>query len=362
MKKLISIILASFVAITAFAAEKSIPAVMLQDDGTLFIEEDGQMNYKMSIPAGSELEVLTVKNENGVVVPELKKSKRIISEKLRDCECYHVKYNNKPYWCLPNRIGLNEKIGIIVKDTAVYRSPDVCDIKEKSSLAVGTVISFGDAFVANNKFKLLKITYYDPANYEVYTGYVKQEKVSSSKDDYKGIKIIKSIKKILKDGEKADKGLLEENYKNFKHLSTSPAITQMCDELVNSVNQDESDTSNEAAALREAEPFSYYGALVVSDEEDSNINIRDYPSTENSKVVGQFKFKGGNFYEVNVTYRSASTDIINGDEEYWYYISNDTVSGWIFGSYLVFSAEDEGGDYDYATYDGREEGATAPGQ
>ena len=119
MKKLISIILASFVAITAFAAEKSIPAVMLQDDGYLFIEEDGQMNYKMSIPAGSELEVLTVKNENGVVVPELKESKRVIDKKLVACKCYHVKYNNKPYWCLTNRIGLNEKIGIIVKDTAV---------------------------------------------------------------------------------------------------------------------------------------------------------------------------------------------------------------------------------------------------
>ena len=80
MKKIISIILASFVAFAAFAAEKPIPAVMLQDEGYLFVEEDGKMTYKMSIPAGSELDVLTVKNENGVVVPEVKQSKRIVSE------------------------------------------------------------------------------------------------------------------------------------------------------------------------------------------------------------------------------------------------------------------------------------------
>ena len=349
MKKIISIILASFVAFAAFAAEKLIPAVMLQDEGYLFVEEDGKMTYKMSIPAGSELDVLTVKNENGVVVPEVKQSKRIVSEKLRDCECYHVKYNNKPYWCLTNRIGLNEKIGIIIKDSSIYRSPDVCDVKEKSFLTVGTVISYGDVFLANNKIKLAKISYYDSTAYEVYTGYVKLEKISSSKDDYKGIKIIKSIKKILSDGEKADKGLLEENYKNFKHLNTSPALSQMCDELMNPA-EDGDVESAESAAMDASTPFHFENAIINAQGEESNINIRNIPSSKNSKVIGQFD-GGVTTTGVYVYNRSAETEVIDGVEDYWYYVEDGKYDkkGWVFGQYILFPVDEE--EYDSPDYD-----------
>lgn len=341
MKKLISIILASFVAFAAFAAEKSIPAVMLQDDGYLFIEEDGQMNYKMSIPAGSELEVLTVKNENGVVVPELKESKRLIDKKLVACKCYHVKYNNKPYWCLTDRIGLNEKIGIIIADCAVYRSPDVCDIKEKTALTVGTVVSSGESYTANGKFKLVKITYYDPKNYEVYSGYIKQDKLSSQKDDYKGIKIIKSIKKILKDEKNADKGLLEENYKNFKNLTTSPSIRALCDEIMNpKVEEPEEEIDDETAMFRELDVDEWYAAFNVYCPADGStkINIRSLPSTENSKVVGQFKWEGelDYCYTVSSSYRTIEPVTVDGLTDYWYYVTTDfDVKGWVFGGFLT---------------------------
>lgn len=65
---------------------------------------------------------------------------------------------------------------------------------------------------------------------------------------------------------------------------------------------------------------------------DNNVNVRDYPSVSQGKLVGQLNTN----QKVSVYYKTKSMDTINGKTNYWYKIEtvDKKITGWIFGDFI----------------------------
>lgn len=319
MKKIVITVLAALLSLSMYGADKKIPAVMLQSQGSLYEEKDGGMEWVKSLDLGTELEVLTVTNEFGEVVPEVKKSTRVVSKKTVDCTCYHVQYDGKKYWVLHDRISMNEKVAVITKDAAVYRSADVSDVKN-SSLPLTEIITYGQIYEANNgKFKLYKISYFDEVNYVTRTGYVKMAKVSTAKDDITAVKMLQKIRSAK------DENVRNELFKNLSKLNASSEIKTYAADLMKSYEP--KDILDDGVDTVEA----YFE---VTNNADTKLNIRSLPNT-NSDVIGQIEGDGD---VVWVNSKTVATEKIGDSEKSWYNISyetdEDVITGWVFGAYL----------------------------
>lgn len=346
MKKIISILITSFLAISMYAGEKTIKAVMLQPTGFLceYQEKEDLMKISKSNIGVSDLEVITVQDENGKYVPETLVNKTRYYGKNNDItkdDYYHVKYNGKDYWAVTKRVSFYSNKAIISKDTAVYRSADITTLKEGTALTVGTIITIGQTYIANDKFNLVKINYFSSSDLEVYTGYVKVDKISTSKDDFKAMLIIDSIKNST------DEDARNENYNNFKKLKVSPAISQLCEKTMNDFNKAKEEKENAANnsakdELKEIsyEQVSYNGSIYV--EYNDKINAREMPTTTSS-VVNKFASEAQDadedptVYNVNITMKSSSKDTIDGISDYWYFVTDTekpSLNGWVFGAYI----------------------------
>ena len=319
MKKLLTFIFALSLSTLLFAAEKTIPAVMLQNQGGLYEEENGEMVWKKSLDAGTELQVITTVSENGAIVPETIDSTRKVDKKTVKCTVVKVNYNGKKYWVLNDRISLEETVGVITDDCAIYRSADICDIKD-SNLDRGDIITYGQVFVANEKYSLLKISYFDYANYIVRSGYIKIQFKSSEKDDLKAVRMITKIK-----GTK-DEDVREELIKSTKNLKLSAGIKSLL--------QNTEDSFKEKDLLEDGSTsIDEYYEIYDPTGDSGNINIRDNPGTMGN-VIGQFELSEGMVYVVQ---RTNIQDTIGSATDYWYYVqsqTSDELAGWIFGQYL----------------------------
>lgn len=319
MKKIITLLFTALLSFSVFAGEKLIPAVVLQDGCSLFNydQENNIMEFsKKTVEAGADIKVFTVADENGQIVPELVKSFRYNDKKQKiNCNAYHIKYEDKSYYVINNRIALNEKVAVIVKDATIYRSADVADVKD-TCIDVGTIISVGPEYQANGKFPMVKITYFVADNYwSTKTGYVLKSKVSTSKDDLKAVRLIKSL------STKKDEAVREEFFKNINKLSTSEGIK------IYATNVKES--FKEVDFLSEGLTDVYQDGMINCSE--GTINVRDVPGTKGN-VVGQFKEDTPIF----IMQRTNITDTIDKFENYWYLVKSEdeTISGWVFGKYV----------------------------
>ncbi|MBR5645534.1 MAG: SH3 domain-containing protein [Treponema sp.] len=319
MKKITAFIFALSFSAALFAAEKTIPAVMLQNQGGLYEEENGEMVWKKSIDAGTELQVITTTSETGAVVPETLESTRKVDKKTVKCTVVKVNYSGKKYWVLNDRIVLDESVGVITDDCAIYRSADICDIKD-SNLDRGDIITYGQTFVANDKYTLLKISYFDYANYIVRSGYIKVQFKSSEKDDLKAVKMITKIKSAK------DVDVREELIKSTKNLKLSAGIKALLETTEDSFK--EKDLLEDGVTTVDE-----YYEIYDPEGDGGNINIRETPGTMGN-VVGQFELSEGMVYVVQ---RTNVQDTIGSTTDYWYYVqsqTSDELAGWIFGQYL----------------------------
>lgn len=317
MKKLVLTIAAALFSFSVFAAN-TIDAVMLQNSGGLYVEKDGKMEWSKSVEAGAELSVYTETDESGKTVPVTMESTRVVNKKDVKCTVYKASYNGKDYWVLTDRISMNEKVAIIKTPAAVYRSPDLADFKN-SSLPVGEVITMGSKYIANDTFEMYKISYFDEINYVTRSGYVMISKVSSEKNDLKACKLIKQLLAT------EDETIQEELYKNITKLNLSSEISAYAEEAKESLKKvSVSDGGIEEIGL---------WAMVVNPDTNSKINVREEPGT-NSAVVGAFE---NEITSVNVYYRTVNTETIGNSTNYWYNVSDEeSISGWVFGDYVVF--------------------------
>lgn len=318
MKKLVLTIVAALFSFSVFAAN-SIDAVMLQNQGGLFVEKDGMMEWKVSVDAGSDLSIYTESDANGKTVPVTKESKRIVNKKEVKCTVYKASYNGKDYWVLNDRISMNEKVAIIKIPAAVYRSPDLADFKN-SSLPVGEIITMGSKYIANDVFEMYKISYFDEINYVTRSGYVMVSKVSSEKNDLKACKLISQLKNT------EDETIQEELYKNITKLNISSEIMSYASEVKESITK----VDVSAAGYSEIGLYAY----VVNPDTNTKINVRGNPGTSGSVVASLTD----ELTEVYITERTNNADVVGDSTNYWYHITGD-VDGWVYGDYIMWMDE-----------------------
>lgn len=315
MKKIILTLCAALFSFTVFAADNFLPAIMMQPSGGLFVEKDDTMEWKQSLETGTEIKVITLMDENGNLVPETKKSKRTVDKKLVDCTMYHVMYENQKFWVLTDRISINETFAALKAPAAVYRSPDVVDVKDVA-LPLCDWITVGKIFNANGMFEMYKISYYDSKNYEVRTGYVMANKVTTDEKDFKAIRLIEKLKTAK------DKAVRDELYSNIKKLKISQEILDYADMVVDPLFS------------IPVEDF-YAGAYIYNEDTSSPINVREYPGT-GFDVVGSI---ADEYIYAQCTRRTSKTYKIGDSTNYWYEVTvegKETITGWIFGDFIVF--------------------------
>lgn len=320
MKKILAFVFITALSFSVFAGEKTAPAVMLQNQGGLYVEENGEMVWKKSIDAGTELEIV-LDSETGNKLPKVTESKRTVSKKLIDCKMYSAVYEGKKYFVLNDRVVLNETVGVVLKDCGIYRSADICDIKD-SNLDRGDIITFGQLYLANGKFNLVKISYFDNINYVVRNGYIKTSNKSSNKDDLKAIRMVAKIKAAK------DEDVRNELLKSVKKLNCSSEIKALLIEVEDSFKEPD----------LQADGFTdvnEYMQLIDNSGDTSNINVRDIPGTKGT-VIGQFELSEPLLY---VTQRTNAQDTIGSNTNYWYYVQSQVsdIAGWVFGEFLTYA-------------------------
>lgn len=324
MKKIIITLCAALFGFAVFAADNSIPAIMMQPSGALYEENDGIMEYKKSLDKGTELKVLTVTNENGLTVPEVKKSKRIVEKKQRDCTMYHVSYDGKKFWVLYDRISMEESVVAVKIPAAIYRSPDIADVKDVS-LPIGEMVTIGKKFVANGKFDMYKVSYYNAKSYEVISGYILCSKITADEKDMKAFNLIAKLK------DAKDEAVRDELYKNITKLNISSEVSAYATEVMDSLTRKTDLTSQGYSTIDE------YG-YVINQDTSSKVNLRKEPGTD-KEVAGSFSESITSVYISEVT---NAIDVIGNSEYPWYHVeSDDGTEGWVFGEYISFSYADE---------------------
>lgn len=322
MKKIILTLCAALFSFAVFAADNNLPAIMMQPSGGLFEDKGEMMEWTKSLDSGTEIKVITVADDKGQQVPETKKSQRKVEKKTVNCTMYHVIYENQKFWVLNDRVSIDEKIAVVKAPAAVYRSPDIADVKDVS-LPIGSMITIGKKFTANNKFEMYKVSYYDAANYEVVSGYVLTKKVSTDDKDMKACRLIEKLK-----GTK-DEAIQEELYNNIKKLNISSEISAYAEEVKESLR--------EPSLLEAGIQDMWYLAVVVNGDTSSKVNVRSTPGTD-SDVVGAFTAESTQVYVIG---RTVATDTIGSSTNCWYHVTDDEngIDGWVFGDYVVILEE-----------------------
>lgn len=320
MKKIILTLCAALFSFAVFAADNNLPAIMMQPSGGLFEDKGEIMEWTKSLDSGTELKVITVADDKGRQVPETKKSQRKVEKKTVNCTMYHVIYENQKFWVLYDRVAIDEKMAVVKATAAVYRSPDIADVKDVA-LPIGSMITIGKKFTANNKFEMYKVSYYDAANYEVVSGYVLSKKVSTDDKDMKACRLIEKLKNTK------DESIQEELYNNIAKLNISSEIKSYAEEVKESLRK----PSLIEAGLEDIWFFAY----VVNDDTSSKVNVRNNPGTD-GEVVGAFTADSTPVYVIGKT---VATDTIGSSTNYWYHVTDDDsgIDGWVFGDYIVLA-------------------------
>ncbi len=318
MKKYFLISLFLSLSLSLFATEQ-VKGYMIQKDGPLYVQNiDGDMVWTLALDEGTEVQIITVKEENGKKVNEVKKAKRISGNKKIDGEFIHILVKGQEFWTLKERISIGQTPGVITSDCAFYRSCDIADPYD-ISLSTGTLITKGDSYSGNvNNVSFCAVTYFDNTNFVTRRGYILSDKVSVSKDDLTALSILKKI------SESKDDIVKTELLKNLNSLRLSNGIQEM----FNSVKGEIMSGDLTSGGFDQVEAY----MTVVNNDTSSYINIRSLPGIKGD-VLGQISDISTTVY---VTKKTKLKSKVGESENFWYEIEteDEQLKGWIFGDFI----------------------------
>lgn len=326
MKKLLISLLLIISAGFVFAQNKE--AFMMQVDGSLYTENaDGELVWSSSVPVGTKVSILTVRDENKNTVLDEKDAKRKSNGKLIDCHVYHVTYNDKEYYVLSERVSTETNFAIIKTEAALYRTPDYFDAMDKT-IAKGTFITVEqkdylprNTSVKYNTAGFNKIYYFDNNSWTVKSAYIRTINFGSSRDDLKAIQILSKL------AESKDSKVNTELLNNLKTLTVSEGLEDQI------IAEKEKALSGDLTSAGK----SNYGKnmLIVNEDLSSPINVRSLPGTD-GQIIAQIDYSGEEIYVSSKTnIQGYAGDSLN----YWYEIEipeddGSLTKGWIFGDFL----------------------------
>ena len=319
MKKTFALILASAAFIVAQAAAEMKPAIMLQQEGSLWTQaSSGEMKWAKNIPAGTQL---SVSDEEPFA------AKRPSGNKTVESDFCRAEYEGKAYTVMADRIafGTTDDIKVTVQDAVHYASANILDytstiVPQKKALIAG-------APVQKDGISFVPVIWFDDVNYVKRTGWIRQDKISSGTDDWAAIELLAKAR-LAK-----DKKVKNAVIADARTLSISDSIERLITIEEYNILKDFSPDDTAAQDISFTADFGTPGAY---------IHIYDVPSTQGT-VVGRL-FHGAEAHCSKKT-NGTSTESVNiaGERQTgtssWYYIEgkvseDGTVlwpSGWIFG-------------------------------
>lgn len=340
MKKIVSIFLISLLALCAAFAQETTTAVALQKDTALWNEkEPGMMEWaKKDLDPGTVLEVYLGRDTDsqGRKKPDIVVSSWTNAKKGQTMNFARVNYQGKDYYVIANRIAAYQKPAVVIRSAATYLTKNLADVR-KTALPHGTVIAVGEE-VSVQGLKLYELTFYDENQYRVRIGYIKKEKVSTSKDDITAMKLLKQAENITDENRRF--AMLD----SISQLSISPSVQELLDKALEefeepeeseddeSEMQDMDDMGEESASDKlETVKLDENGeSRMIYTSDDSSVNLRAAPV--NGNVLKQLPNQSG----VMAYERTAATYSMDGNDDYWYYVDDGTgTKGWVFGAYCV---------------------------
>jgi hypothetical protein len=122
-------------------------------------------------------------------------------------------------------------------------------------------------------------------------------------------------------------GLTGKTIENFNVKKINNDIWEIVFPSGSSSNIKESFIYRDKYGLFVPEKKSYYYSLSAND----NVNIRERPD-KNSKILYVVKAHESLYNNYKL---SDSPEIIDGVNDFWYLVSNGSISGWVFGKYIV---------------------------
>ncbi|MBQ9538952.1 MAG: hypothetical protein IJU95_06750 [Treponema sp.] len=320
MKKTIAILLAAAAfAVTQAAAEMK-DAVMIQQEGALWTETDsGEMKWAKNVPAGT---LLSVSDEKPFTAKRPSGSKTVESDFL------HAEYDGKPYAVMADRIafGDEDELKAIRQDAVLYSSANVLDYTA-TVVPQHKAVIIGEQKQANG-IMFTAVTWFDDVKYIKRSGWVRQDKILSGKDDWAALELIAKAKRAK------DKKVQSAIIADARTLSISSDIEKQLDIAEYNFLMDFSPDDTEAHDLSSVLNLGNPGAYVL---------IYDCPGTRGN-VIGLL-FHGSRIHSDKRT-KGKTTEAVSrfGESmtlpDRWYHIegsisedgTTDWPSGWVFNA------------------------------
>ncbi len=317
-KLILTIALCLAAGFSCYAANSTAPAVVLQDDCSLWVKKsEGMMEYKSSVPAGTEISVYT--NDKELVSEKATWTTSKDKTMLTFVKCI---YNGNDFYIISGRFAANARKGVTLTSCAVYNTPSLADPRTKALNALTFIAVIKP--VATITAGFLQIAYFDENLYSARTCYVRRDNVTTEKDDLTAARILKAAESSKDEATQAE--LLE----NIKELNVSDAmLSNLTSNIPDEYAQVYDLASEGTRDVNTPAPFYY------TENDGSYLNIREKASTK-SKIVGQLGYR----MLFNAIEMTVNTETIDGKTAPWYYVSDvtsvdgSTVSGWVFGGYL----------------------------
>ncbi|MCQ2575937.1 MAG: SH3 domain-containing protein [Treponema sp.] len=282
-------------------------------------EDDGNGGAKWSIevPAGT---VVDVESETPVL-----KTLITSKESTPNISFIKVTYQKKSYLALASEIAVGGDLSVVLDDTTLFMKPTMSAFLNARLDKLSYVVA--GKKVSKNGLNFVEVKYWSDSAWTIRTRYVLAKYISSKADDVKAMQILDKIAEVKDESMK--KTLID----SAKSLKTSDAINEAVTSVYNKIYGIVEEAPVEAAEDDyevESDPVDssvYYGRVATDD--GSRINLRTLPSTSGS-VVGQID-------DDTIVTLIASTKgkyTIDGIEDFWYQVSANNMSGWLFGGYL----------------------------
>lgn len=314
---------------------QTVKGVALQKDTALWtLNAEGIMDYaKKDLTPGTAVEVYTgtEKDSQGRFRPEtIETGYSTAKDKKAKLVFAKVSYKGKDYYAIANRVAAYQDAAVVIGDAATYLTLNPADVR-KTSLKPGTTVAIGKKLYTKG-IAFYEVSYYDSAAYRIRIGYIREEKVSSSKDDITGMQVIKQALE-LKDTAKRDQML-----ESVKRLKVSDKVLDYLEAKIRE--------AKESSDMLSQGTSTFYGAsgyLVINSNDGSRVNVRDVPGTDGGNVI--MKLDDGT--KISCDRYTNKKQTIEGITEGWFYVSYirdddlTPVDGWIFGG---FTASDYSGD------------------
>lgn len=316
MKKILSKILLSMVAVSAFATS----GIMLRSkEPSLKTKTDKGYTWAKGIPYGTKLEVNSTTPEKGLYYWK--------GGSAKDVEFYSVQYQGEEYFVKADEFAIGNKFAVLSEDATLFNNARPSSFRN-AVLEIGTLVLLTgrtEAFGSNN---FTEIVFYDTEDTVLKTRWIQTKKYSSIEKDVKAAQLIELA------NFQTDASLKKEFISNALELASSSKIKEYAQKnydriygIAKVVEEEEEKTS-----FTDDDIISIVNVGCIYTEDGSNVNVRSAPGTAGDRIA---QLENGT--SVTISLATIGKNTFEGITAPWYFVTteDESISGWVFGGYVA---------------------------